>query len=196
MAALVEDELLHQKRQALESELIQELDESERKSLTDPLTRVWNRRGIEAILFKQLTSCRAQEKYFGLVLMDIDNFKYINDTYGHLCGDHILIEISKFFINSMRDNDSFGRWGGEEFLMMIDATEKKKILEILERLRKKLQDTPIAYKEHQIQVTITAGVILVDPTKQQSISELSNLADTGLYKGKKNGKNKIVFIEC
>ncbi len=195
MAALVEDELLTQKINMLQSELIQELDEAERKNLTDPLTRVWNRRGIEAILFKQLTLCRSQEKYFGLALMDIDDFKDINDTYGHICGDHVLIEISKFFINSMRDNDSFGRWGGEEFLMIVDVTQKKKLLEILERLREKLHNTPIFYNGHQIQVTITVGVILVDSSKKQSVSELVHLADTGLYEGKKSGKNKMVFIE-
>ena len=194
MAALVEDELLNQKRHELQSNLIQKLDESERKNLTDPLTRAWNRLGIEAILFKHLTLCRSQEKYFGLALMDIDNFKHINDTYGHLCGDQVLIEISKFFINSMRDNDSFGRWGGEEFLMILDITKKEDIRLILERLRMKLQDTPIRYNEHHIQVTISAGIILVDPTKNQTMSELINLADKGLYEGKKIGKNKIVFV--
>ena len=127
--------------------------------------------------------------------MDIDGFKDINDSYGHICGDQVLIEISKFFINSMRDNDSFGRWGGEDFLMIIDVTKKKKLLEIIERLREKLHDTPICYKGHQIQVTITVGVILVDCTKKQSVSEWVHLADTGLYEGKKSGKNKMVFIE-
>lgn len=195
MAALAEDELINQKRHALQSELIQELDEYERKNLTDSLTRVWNRGGIEAILLKQLTLSRSQEKDFGLVLMDLDNFKHINDTYGHLCGDQVLIETSKLCIDSLRENDSFGRWGGEEFLMIIDVAEKKKILEIVDRLRKKIQETPVCYKEHQIPVTLTAGVILVDSLKNQSISELVNLADTGLYQGKNSGKNKIVFID-
>lgn len=195
MAALVEDELLNQKRYELQTELLQDLDESERKNFTDPLTRVLNRAGIEAILLNQLVLYRSQQKGFSLALIDIDDFKHINDTYGHLAGDQVLIQASKLLIDSLRDNDAFGRWGGEEFLMIIDLAEKKQLIGLMERLRKKLQETPICYKEHQIIVTITAGILLVNPTKNQSIPELVNLVDSGLYEGKNSGKNKIVFIE-
>ena len=193
LAALVQEELLNRKRNVVQSELIQELDESERKSLTDLLTGVWNRGGIDAVLFKKLTVSHG--KNFGLVLMDIDNFKYINDTYGHSAGDRVLIEVSNFCLKSLRDSDAFGRWGGDEFLMIIDVTEKKKILEIVGRLIKKIADSQITYKRQHIPVSVTAGVILVNPTKNQSRSDLIDLADKGLYEGKNSGKNKIVFID-
>lgn len=195
MAGMTENELQNQRNKYLQSELIQELDETKRKSLTDPLTRLWNRAGIENLLFKQIALSRSLEKGFGLAMVDIDNFKQVNDTYGHAAGDQTLRHLSKLFIDTLRENDAVGRWGGEEFLIVIDVSEKETLRNIVERLRTRLQDTPVQYEGNTINITITIGLIFVDPAKNKRTVDLVESADKALYQGKNSGKNKVVFAE-
>ena len=194
MAALVEEELNNQKQNHTRYELINELDEAKRNSLIDPLTRIWNRRGIKNLLIKHISFCRTNKKHFGLALIDIDNFKHINDTYGHSAGDYVLCSITKLLLNSLRETDSIGRWGGEEFLIIIDIDDKKRLLEIIERARENICSTMIPFEENDIAISFTAGLRYVSPSKSDDLNELISQVDKGLYLGKENGKNKVVLV--
>ncbi len=154
----------------------------------DKLTRIYNRRALEGFLDKNIRHAEETGEGFSLLIIDIDNFKHINDTYGHNTGDEVLKGVAKILKNTLRDSDILGRWGGEEFLVILPATYKPAV--VGEKLRS-------AVEKHSIgevgKVTITVGgTIYVEGDTPASIV---NRADTALYRGKKTGKNKVVIID-
>lgn len=192
-AGMVEDIIHNQKQGLMHKILINELDEVERKSLIDPLTRTWNRKAIEQFLEKKLLLSKAQNEKFGLGLIDIDNFKLLNDTYGHIAGDVALQAITKTLLDCLRSYDVLARWGGEEFIAVIDTNNKNTLTSILERARKEIEKTPIMFEGNNLSISFTAGVVLVEPLNFETISKLISLADKALYEGKNNGKNRLIF---
>ena len=135
LAALVESEIYKYKVVHRQQEIISQLKEAHLSSMVDSLTHLWNRKGLDYLLKSQMKECKTQNKLLGIALIDIDDFKKINDTHGHLIGDKVLKNVGKFLITSCRKNDAVGRWGGEEFLILIPADNKKDIEKILERFR-------------------------------------------------------------
>lgn len=192
MAELVEAEIHKHVISFSQKKLISELNEAKRASLIDPLTQLWNREGLMRILIYQLAYSDEHNRYFGVAIADIDHFKKINDQYGHNVGDEVLRNVSRQLLQNCRQEDAVGRWGGEEFLIVIDTQEEKTLLEILERFRKGIEEVSIEVNEVKVSVTVTIGAARFDPQSKMSLLNLIELADKALYQGKESGRNRVI----
>lgn len=157
---------------------------------TDPLTGLYNRRTMTEHVVHMFEDYKVSNKPFSIIICDIDDFKKINDTYGHKCGDEVLKTISATFSNLTRDKDFICRWGGEEFLLLLKNTDVELARTIAERIRASIADLEVTYNNITIKITMTFGVASV--TEEPNYDTLFKLADTRLYQGKNNGKNIVV----
>ncbi|MDD2828066.1 MAG: GGDEF domain-containing protein [Sulfuricurvum sp.] len=162
------------------------LTELERLSSTDPLTGLYNRRQMDEILENHFEESKRYSTPFTLIMFDIDNFKLINDTYGHNIGDEVLTTIAAITYTILRKTDHFARWGGEEFLILASMTTSIDALILAEKIREKIQDTTFPLN---ITVTCSFGVTLCNPSLD--IYTLIDQADTALYRAKAEGKNRV-----
>ncbi|AAC06589.1 GGDEF domain-containing protein [Aquifex aeolicus] len=159
----------------------------------DPLTGLLNRRVLPYILRDVLELSLYTETPFSIAMVDIDNFKKINDTYGHLFGDKVLKEVAKIIKKNLRRSDYVFRYGGEEFLILMPSTELKDAVRILEKIRKEVENTPICWQGKEIRVTISVGVCSDVYNGLKSPEEYIKCADEKLYLAKRTGKNRVVF---
>ncbi len=150
----------------------------------DALTSLLNRRGLK----KTFNNLEFNGRHI-LILSDIDDFKQINDQYGHPCGDEILKQLSKLLKESLQKGYRVARWGGEEFLIVLPHTTMENALSYIYDLRERIINTTFYYKDMQLKITMTFGLAPLMGEFDSSI----NLADQRLYKGKKEGKNQAVF---
>lgn len=125
-------------------------------------------------------------------MADIDNFKYINDTYGHQAGDYILKEVSKIFTDTLRKTDFVYRYGGEEICILMPETSLPNVVMPLERIRKNIKNKVFLFNGHQIKVTISIGATTYSKDMRVP-SDLIEKSDVALYKAKKSGKNKVII---
>lgn len=157
----------------------------------DTLTHLLNRRSMDGYLNTAYKRAGAGRNTFCLLLMDIDNFKKVNDTYGHDCGDEVLRNVSNIVSCGVDKNDRVFRWGGEEILVILNAEEYKAVF-IADRIRKEIEKTVITHKDDSLSVTVTIGVA---PYRDgESIQDMMDMADKCLYYGKTHGKNQIVSM--
>lgn len=155
----------------------------------DPLTQLCNRRSMQLHLNHTLEVSRTTGNIFSVIIGDIDNFKKVNDTYGHDFGDRVLKNVADILTNQMRDEDYVCRWGGEEFLLLIHGN-KEAAKAVGERVRSEIEKSVVTDGELSLSITMTFGVM--DYIPGYSIEKLIALADENLYKGKLNGKNQVV----
>jgi two-component system, cell cycle response regulator len=156
----------------------------------DQLTNLPNRRYMRSrIKDEEIRSVRSG-KPFALVMGDVDDFKHVNDTYGHEAGDGVLRHISQIFTSSLRRQDSVSRWGGEEFLLLLPETDLNGAMIASEKIRLRVETEPYEYKGVPIRLTITLGVSGYEDAR--GIEGTIKLADEALYKGKKGTKNCVV----
>ena len=155
----------------------------------DSLTGLYNRRYMNVKLDDKLRSLQEEGRIFGLIICDIDNFKRVNDTFGHESGDDVLVNAARVLMSSLRENDVVCRWGGEEFLIAIDGN-KRVTVDVAERIRGMIEDMVVVSHGYTIKITMTFGVC--ESTPGLSIEKLVDVADERLYKGKQNGKNQVV----
>ena len=127
-----------------------------------------------------------------IAMIDIDNFKDVNDKYGHLAGDYVLKEVSKIFINTLRKTDFVYRYGGEEICILMPETLVEKAYVPLERLRKTIENREFIFEGKKIKVTVSIGASTYGKDMRDA-NELIERADAVLYKAKKSGKNKVVM---
>jgi diguanylate cyclase (GGDEF)-like protein len=168
------------------------LEEVEQKAIIDPLTGAYNKREILDQLKRHLMIyLRYQKNYFSIVMFDIDFFKKVNDTYGHLAGDFVLKELSLLTKDLIRESDIFGRFGGEEFIIILPETKVVGAIKLAERLRKRVEEHNFIYNNEKISITISAGVTSVSLT--DSVESLIDRCDIALYEAKKNGRNKVEY---
>lgn len=160
--------------------------ELERLSKTDALTGAFNRQGIEEAIGNGLSEWRRDGKPLSVVMMDIDHFKAINDTYGHALGDAVLSRISQLVKEHIRDTDLFARWGGEEFVLVCRNTRINYAAHIAEKLRRLIAGHPFPEVG---QVTASFGVASL--RDKAGIDELFKAADEALYQAKKQGRNRV-----
>jgi len=172
---------LHEKNKELNRKNL----DLQRLSTTDQLTGVYNRRSIEDRLENEIKRSRSNESSLAIILLDVDSFKDVNDTFGHNVGDTVLVEIARIIGSNVRSTDFFGRWGGEEFLVVVSEFVSN-VLPFAERLRKVLAEKlhPVAGK-----VTSSLGVALYLPG--ETASQLVSRADEALYRAKENGRNRV-----
>ncbi|MCP5382638.1 MAG: PleD family two-component system response regulator [Kordiimonadaceae bacterium] len=166
-------------------------------AVTDAVTNLYNRHFLDTHLENIFSSVNEKQTNVSLLMLDIDHFKKINDTYGHASGDEVLEEFSKRISSNIRSIDLAARYGGEEFVVVMPETDAGFALFIAERLRKTISDEPfrISGSDQPINVTVSIGVSIVSEscnTKEKLFAE----ADKGLYKAKETGRNKVCGLSC
>ena len=154
-------------------------------SITDRLTGIYNRGRFEHVLGMWIKNMRHDP--FCLLLFDIDDFKKVNDRFGHSAGDQVLMEISRIVSAHIRDDDIFARWGGEEFVILFSSTDIERAAELAERLRKAVE-TKICGDTG----TVTISIGVTQYRRTESILDFINRADAKMYEAKKAGKNRVV----
>ncbi|MEI7250005.1 GGDEF domain-containing protein [Pectobacterium versatile] len=151
---------------------------------TDPLTGLLNRRGI----YENIELILSKSHQVAAIVIDIDHFKHVNDTYGHNVGDDVIRILAKNIKQGSRESDLIGRTGGEEFLALLPDTDIEQAAEIAERLRKKVEKMPLPIPEN---ITISLGVTCFIPGEEQ-IDSVLKIADDALYQAKHEGRNRVV----
>ena len=160
-------------------------------STTDELTGLYNRRYFIKVAADELERAKRYHKYFSLILMDIDHFKSINDTYGHSAGDDILRSLGLLLQNRLRKSDTAARLGGEEFGVILPETGLDQAYTAAEQIRKKIVSSPVEYEGQTINYTLSAGVTSCY-SSTNSIEDLMRKADRALYEAKEKGRNVSV----
>ncbi|MBI9098802.1 MAG: GGDEF domain-containing protein [Spirochaetaceae bacterium] len=156
----------------------------------DPLTKILNRRAFLDELNKELARSRRDQLTFSLIMADIDFFKSVNDNYGHLAGDSVLISFTRTVTENLRLNDVFSRYGGEEFMILLPNTNKKNAFETAERIRKIVEMNKHPFNGKIINFTVSFGVTSYDIDAQNKGELLENV-DLALYEAKNNGRNRV-----
>jgi diguanylate cyclase (GGDEF)-like protein len=174
--------------------IIRDITDDIRLSTSDPLTGIYNRRFVNEYLIKEIARFKRSNESFSLVMCDIDNFKEINDTYGHLAGDIVLKSLAQLVTPTLRQLDIFGRYGGDEFVLVLPGTDSTFASNVIDRLRIKIESIPIALPAG-VKKSITASFgVATFPMDGESSDDLLIKADERLYKAKSLGKNKVVFV--
>jgi diguanylate cyclase (GGDEF)-like protein/PAS domain S-box-containing protein len=158
------------------------------ESILDPLTRVFNRRHFLALAEVELQRADRHHGSVALVMADIDHFKHVNDHYGHQTGDEALVRFASVFQQEKRDIDIFARFGGEEFLLLLPETTLEQAVEVAERLRQRVEASPVVFGGRQLTLTCSLGVASY---AAESLDSLISKADTALYDAKSRGRNRV-----
>jgi diguanylate cyclase (GGDEF)-like protein len=177
--------------QRLHAALIASAAELERVASTDALTEVANRRAVTAQFEQLLSQSHLQQQPLGVLLIDIDHFKRINDHHGHLAGDAVLRESAKRMQAVLPEGARFGRWGGEEFIAILPDTEPDQARLIAEQVRRAIADAGFDVDGQQIPVSISVGVAAAPRPERRGIDRLVATADAALYRAKHGGRNRV-----
>ena len=165
-------------------------EEVRRISVRDPLTDVFNRRYFFEVASREFARAKRYHEVFSIIIFDLDNFKAVNDTYGHLAGDDALRAICRVCLENIRAVDIFARYGGEEFVLLLPRTDQLRAGESGERLREVIAAAPIAFNGSQFHVTTSLGLC----TFEESLPDLDAMlmrADEALFAAKRGGKNNL-----
>ncbi len=168
---------------------LQLVEELQRKVFLDPLTDLANRRYVEMNLQGKADEMSRYGWQFGVIMMDIDHFKDVNDRYGHDIGDEALKMVARTLLHSSRSSDLVGRWGGEEFIAVITNTNVQKVHAIAERYRSLVEQSGLPLGDDTISVTISAGATMAAPG--ESLETVIKRADKLLYASKDAGRNRV-----
>ncbi len=180
-----------QEKDRLINRLLEANGQLEILAATDVLTGLINRRKMFDIVEQEIIRFHRNQNPFCIMMSDIDNFKKINDQYGHAAGDHILIEYSKIHKKNSRRLDRIARWGGEEFLTLLPETDIKGGGILAEKLRQKIESHPYYYNGKEIKVTASFG--LAEFNDISEIDQCIQIADARLYQAKNSGRNRVVI---
>jgi diguanylate cyclase (GGDEF)-like protein len=209
-AVAIENALLHDKTKRSEEELKRARDELETKiqqrtsqladanaklkelSITDDLTGLFNRRYLVRALEAEFIRAIRYKRNFSVLLFDIDDFKQVNDRYGHSCGDAVLITLASLIKGCMRGSDMIARYGGDEIAILLPETEKSKATEVAEKLRGLIEEASIEWQGEAIHITCSIGIASAPDDRIVNWNDLLDKADQALYRGKGTGKN-VVF---
>ena len=165
-----------------------------KQNIKDPLTGLYNRRYLEEVIPKILASANRNKTKVGFLMIDIDYFKKVNDTYGHDAGDSILKGVSTIILNSIRESDIAVRFGGEEFLIVLtDLKTTDDLLKVAEKIRQTIEKAKFSTEKKVIQKTVSIGATLY-PDFCNKAWECIKYADLALYKAKNTGRNKVVLF--
>lgn len=179
----------------LQSRLIATQDSLREQATHDNLSNLWNRGAIMKILSSELDRAKREDTSVGLIMGDLDKFKSINDTHGHQAGDIVLRESAQQMRNMMRPYDMVGRYGGEEFLMIVPRCDSTFASYVAERIRSAIASQPIRIGNQDINVTISLGVAAMRGIEDRDSEALIQAADQALYQAKNNGRNQVVIAD-
>jgi diguanylate cyclase (GGDEF)-like protein len=175
------------------AELLEHVDKYKNEASTDSLTKLFNRRSFDEILDKAMALYKKNNLHFSLVILDLDDFKKLNDSYGHQAGDEVLRTFGHILQQNMRQEDSAFRYGGEEFAIIASGDQAKNIKLFIDRIRKQVKETVIAFEDKKITFRFSAGIACVN--KASSKADLINAADQALYFAKQHGKDQVIVYE-
>jgi len=167
--------------------IIQEL------SRTDGLTKVFNRRYFEELGAREISLAKRTRCPVSLLMLDLDHFKAINDRHGHTAGDGILVEFAKRIKKNLRAEEIVGRYGGEEFLVLLSNTDSSQALEAAQRIRLAVSESPVLTEKQQIRFTVSIGVA-TSLNGDRDLHGLLKSADKALYQAKEKGRNRVEKI--
>lgn len=163
--------------------------ELEKLSITDKLTGLNNRQKLDQTLNYEISQFQRYGSKLSVILIDLDDFKNVNDNYGHIKGDEVLIKTAKLLKINVRDSDTVGRWGGEEFLVILPKSSEEEAVLVADKLRKAIEKKVFC---PECNITASLGVAELKP--DMTITNLLTLADKSLYKAKKLGKNRVEVV--
>jgi diguanylate cyclase (GGDEF)-like protein len=180
----LQDELREKNRQ-----LEEVLSKVEVLAITDPLTGLYNRRHFEGIIEKEFARTTRYRSPISCLMIDVDHFKKINDTYGHRTCDMVLKDISRIIKDSVRKIDTVARWGGEEFVVLLPRTEKDQALNAASRIR----DSVAGYKFPEVEtpITVSIGIASIPESSIDTAEKLIDSSDIAMYRAKTMGRNRI-----
>ncbi|HEO64609.1 MAG TPA: GGDEF domain-containing protein, partial [Spirochaetes bacterium] len=160
----------------------------------DPLTSLYNRRYLEERFDQEISSCQRHQHLLSCFMIDIDDFKFVNDHYGHPFGDYVLAEVAQLIEDSCRIGDVVSRFGGEEFFVLLPQTNPKGALILGERVRENIDKHIFQFDKYILHLTVSIGITTTtnDMPQDHCQQTLVKQADTALYQAKRNGKNQIV----
>lgn len=160
----------------------------------DSLTDLPNRRLYEKLIKQEISLMQRYGHETVLIILDIDNFKKINDTYGHPVGDDILRQVADLLKSNVRDSDTVFRFGGEEFIILMPQTSLEGGYAFADRLRKLIMDKTFSIGPITVQITSSFGITSMDDTNSQNLEGYYHLADRALYLAKQRGKNRVEIV--
>ena len=179
---------------SLEEKLVQAREEMRHRATYDGLTGIWNRASILSLATTEVLRSVRRPSPLSLLLCDVDHFKRINDTYGHLIGDRVLQEVASRLRSAIRGYDAAGRYGGEEFLILLKDCDESALESRAEAIRNAVSSTPIQAGEHQISVSISIGAATCeDFDRGISIEKVLARVDAALYRAKHEGRNRTAL---
>jgi diguanylate cyclase (GGDEF)-like protein len=166
----------------------------ERENITDPLIGIFNRRYLDRRLGEEIARAKRHAIPLSILMLDIDNFKRVNDTYGHQAGDLVLAHVGKLLLEAVRESDVVARYGGEELLVIAPNTPDPLAVTLAERIRHQTETHPLVLDSvsgKQIQITVSIGVAALDGNTK-TLQKLVQHADEALYRAKQEGRNRVV----
>lgn len=159
----------------------------------DPLTKVYNKKHFHDRLSADFSHARRHKDFLSLIMIDIDNFKKINDTHGHIAGDALLYELVQLLLGQLRKEDILARFGGEEFILLLRSTDLESAIVVAEKLRKKIETFFFPMDKGKLKVTISMGIANFTGDNFKSADEMMIRADHQLYQAKMKGKNRVCY---
>ncbi len=191
LVSVAEGELHRRQLTFAQGDMIRELGEARRRSMVDPLTRVWNRAGLDAIIQREIDAARARRTPLSVAMVDLDHFKDVNDRYGHGVGDIVLTEVARRLRVAARPLDSVARFGGEEFLVVLPDCAEQDAVAVAERLRTRVGESPVTVgSSSRVAVTCSIGVATLQDDEHPSV--LLTRADIALYDAKGDGRDRVM----
>lgn len=193
LAVWAESELQNEPRSSSQHELVHDVETLRRLALVDRLTRSWNRSAIDEIFARELERARRGGQSAGIVLLDIDDFQRVHDERGHAAGDEVLAETARRIRATVRPTDALGRYGGEQFLVVLSKCEPVDALMVAERLAETLRATPVTLANgRRVPITASFGVVAgVPQTGHEELGEWIDRADQLLYRAKQQGRDRV-----
>ena len=175
----------------IQRQLINTRDELHSQATTDPVTGLWNRAAITDILQRELSRSARSKEPVGLVMVDLDRFKQVNDQFGHQAGDAVLRECGRRMRSAVRTYDATGRYGGDEFLSIHPGCDLEICTMLGGRLRQRLAETPVLFNGLEIPITGSVGIASSEMVFTLEAEALIFLADAALYEAKRAGRNRL-----
>lgn len=193
LSCWVESEFDSDRLSEAQLELMSEVDRLREMAMVDPLTRTWNRAGLDEVYHREASVAERGEESLGIIMADIDHFKSVNDTYGHDVGDMVLKKVADRLRLSVRPYDSIGRMGGEEFVVVLPKSHGLTVVSVAERIRKSVESIPIEIPGEELKVTLSLGTASARfrPGFSPTLESLSKVADEALYRAKRGGRNRV-----
>lgn len=191
LAALAQRELLSDQLTNANAALTSKLGMARREALMDPLTHLWNRRGASVLLKAAFANADQRGTPLALALLDLDNFKRINDTHGHQAGDEVLRRVASRLLSTVRGDDAICRLGGDEFLVLMADTDAATASRVAERIRRAITDTPVPTRDGPLSVSVSVGCTIRPPRDATAVEALLERADKALMESKAGGRNRV-----